>query len=86
MEATAAFTVKDAGCFNEKDKSTITAMIDKFEQGGTKAFEAKIAQVGSKVVAEITGQKMGWALITFRGSLSRRVAPVAPDDKYSVVE
>ena len=57
LQATRDFTVTGAGCFNEKDKSTITAMIDRFEQGGTKAFEAKIAQVGLRVVAQITGRK-----------------------------
>ena len=58
LQATRDFTVRDAGCFSEKDKATITAVINRFEHGGTKAFEAKIAQVGAKVVAEITGRRM----------------------------
>ena len=73
---TQEFTVNSAGCFDEKDKATITAMIDKFEQGGTHAFEAKIAQRGVKVVAEITGQRSK----TYKAKGKRRRDVVAPLD------
>ena len=59
LQVTRDFKVRDAGCFSEKDKATITAIIDRFEQGGTRAFEAKIAQMGAKVVAEISGRRVG---------------------------
>ena len=82
LQVTRDFKVRDAGCFSEKDKATITAIIDRFEQGGTKAFEAKIAQVGAKVVSEITGRTR----VARRGSLSmlwpsrNQVAAAAPGE------
>ena len=74
QEATQEFTVKQAGCFNEKDKTAITSMIDKFQNGGTKAFEAKIAQLGLKVVAETTGRKAA-SRVKRRYSMEHAQAP-----------
>ena len=56
-------------------------MIARFEHGGTRAFEAKIAHVGARVVAEITGRKQAGGgtsvsrLSVLRHESKHRVAP-----------
>ena len=58
---------------NETSKAWIEERQRQFEQGGTRAFEAKIRQVGLKVVAEITAQKLAG-----KGSVRRRLARQLP--------
>ena len=77
VSAAASFSVAGAESYLSTDKEGIMRMIDKFSNGGSKAFERKVAEMAELIVAETTGKKAGR-----RG----RAATAAADKKYSMHE
>ena len=59
LDAARSFSVANAESYSNQDKQAILSMIDMFSNGGSAAFERKIAEVAQAIVGEKTGRSVG---------------------------
>ena len=82
-QAAEAFSVDDAGCYLPEDKECILGVIAKFQNGGKRAFEAKVCNaitelMVSRSVNRGAGRKLssaGFSERSIRASIDATVTP-----------